>query len=88
LKGIDVKNEISLAQLRGQFIAGNVLLESLLQALPVETLRTLYERHETNAREVAEALRRANRSQDELDAYNDFTLNNQVVIGRIWRNSA
>jgi hypothetical protein len=56
--------------------------------LPVETLRTLYERHESNTREVAEALRRANRSQEELDAYNDFTLNNQVVIGRIWRNSA
>jgi hypothetical protein len=88
LKGIDVKNEMSLAQLRGQFIAGNVLLESLLQSLPVETLRALYARHETNAREVADVLRRANRSQEELDAYNDFTLNNQVVIGRIWRNSA
>lgn len=82
-----MKNEISLAQLRGQFIASNVLLESLLQALPVETLRTLYERHEANTRDVADALRRANRSQEELDAYNDFTLNNQVVIGRIWRGS-
>jgi hypothetical protein len=83
-----MKNELSLSQLRGQFIASSVLLESLLQALPADTLRALYERHAANSKETTDALRRANCSEEELDAYNNFALNNQVVIGRIWRKTA
>ena len=83
-----MKNEVSLSQLRGQFIASSVLLESLLQALPADTLRALYERHAANSQETTDALRQANCSEEELDAYNDFALNNQVVIGRAWRKTA
>jgi len=82
-----MNNEVSLPQLRGQFIANSVLLESLLQALPADTLRALYERHAANSQETTEALRRANCPEEELDAYKSFALNNQVVIGRIWRKT-
>jgi hypothetical protein len=81
------KNEVSLPQLRGQFVANSVLLESLLQALPADSLRLLYERHAENARDTADVLRRAKCPAEELDAYNQFAENNQVVIGRIWRKT-
>jgi hypothetical protein len=81
------KNEISLSQLRGQFVAQGVLLESLLQALPADTMRLLYERHAENAHATADLLRRAKCPAEELDTFNNFVENNQVVIGRIWRKT-